>query len=72
MQVWLVSRLEVASHGIFEAWTTFQIAVEGIGDVENTLDVFHTKRLFLVNGESLSCADGILDLFKVSKYLTYI
>ena len=55
-------RLEVATHGILEAWSAFKVSIESIRDVENALDVFHAERFFVVDGQSLGCADCVFDL----------
>lgn len=56
-------RLEVATHSIFITSTTFKIAIKGIRNIKDTLDVLHTKRFLIIDGEGLGCADCILDLF---------
>ena len=60
--------LEVSSHGILEARTTFEVAVESIRDVEDALDVLHAQRLFVVHCQRLSGADCVFDLFTVRKH----
>jgi hypothetical protein len=54
--------LEVPSHRILEAWSTFQVAIECIRYVEDTLYVLHAQRLFVVYCERLGGADCVLDL----------
>lgn len=55
-------RLKVPTHRILKTWSTLQVTIKGIGDIEDALDVFHAQRLALVDSESLRGADGILDL----------
>lgn len=57
-----LSRLGIAPHRIDIPRTPTEIVIEGLGDFEHTLDVFHGEGGFLVDGEGLSRADGVLDL----------
>lgn len=57
--------LEVPPHGVLEARTALQIAIKGIRDVQDALDVLHTQRFLLVHREGLSSADRVLDLNRI-------
>ena len=55
-------RLEVATHSILETWSSFEISVKSVRDVENALDVLHAQRLFVIDSEGLSGANCVFDL----------
>lgn len=55
-------RLEVSSHGILVTWSALQVTIKCVGYVQYTLDVFHAKRLLVVDCQSLCSAYCVLDL----------
>lgn len=54
--------LEVAAHGIFESGSAFEVAIEGVRDVEDALDVLHAEGLLVIDGQGLGGADCVFDL----------
>ena len=63
--------LEIPPHCILESGSTLQVAIEGVRDVKNALNVLHAQRLIVVYSQGLGCADCVLDLFdKVSDMLS--
>lgn len=66
-RTWAVGwpHLEVAAHGILEAWPTLEVSVERHLHLEDLADVTHRQRFPLVDGQSLGGADGVFDLATV-------
>jgi hypothetical protein len=55
-------RSKVAPHCFLESWTTFQVPVKCVRNVQDALDVFHAERLLIVDSQGLSGADCVFDL----------